>query len=119
MSNCPFFGPTLLNNYRETNIRNTKLFSRNFPSDKYKVDVDFRPGYQICNNSVCNTKPVSHRRKERSCLFPGNGNGSEYLNLIDTESELKRISNNSLYEPLVFKQCFLIFIILVTLKFVC
>ena len=55
MSNCPFFVLSFLNNYRETNIRNTKLFSRNFPSDKYKVDVDFRPGYQICNNNVCNT----------------------------------------------------------------
>lgn len=99
---CPFFTPTLLTNYDNNN---TKLFARNFPTDKYNVDVDFRPGYRMCNNNYCNTQPVSHKRKERACVFPGKGNGSEYRQLIDIESELKRISNNDLREPLVLQQC--------------
>tara|TARA_Y100000389_G_scaffold204406_1_gene256762 strand:+ start:5818 stop:6480 length:663 start_codon:yes stop_codon:yes gene_type:complete len=99
---CPFFTPTLLTNYDNNN---TKLFARNFPTDKYKIDVDFRPGYSMCNNNYCNSQPISHSRKERACLFPGKGNGSEYRQLVDLESELKRISNNDLREPLVLQQC--------------
>ena len=102
---CAFFTPTLITNYNDDNILNTNLFARNFPSDKYAVDVDFRPGFRQCNQSYCNSEPISTKRKERSCLFPGNGNGSEYRQLVDVESELIRIKNNSLREPLILQQC--------------
>lgn len=102
---CPFFTPTLITNYEDDNIKNTNLFARNFPSDKYNVDVDFRPGFQMCNQSYCNSKPISTKRKERACIFPGIGNGSEYRQLVDLESELIRISNNNLREPMVLQQC--------------
>ena len=103
--NCPFFTLTLITNYENDNINNTKLFSRNFPSDTYNIDVDFRPGFTMCTQSYCNSKPIENKRKERACLFPGKGSGSEYRQLVDLESELKRISNNNLREPLVLQNC--------------